>query len=582
MSILESLKNLISPTPNSTERFSCFSPSSFSNKDEDLKRRRNMRQKIAKSKSGIWGPTHSQDSEDHDDDNDHQDSSVGPQTPEAASPPQETSNVPEKTVGAGAGASFPNVEFWNCTSAAIHEFLNPPWTPCNLCRGEERNSDIDGHRGKRRSSRSKADKSASRTGTDLSNVKSPLSQTISLHPKNSTTSSLTFGMAALDSSNDPNRGSEYESCAVSPKKTSTLHMEDLWQPPPPPNVPTPKSKVSSKTMAVEDNGAQKVRPPPPFRQIKYDTCVDFSRNISELTMKSCLGGGGEQYHITSSSSSRRMAYYAVGKQPSKESRGGNRRCYFTGALIRGGHPFYAGSVQQGSRTLVVFCLPKALGLPRREDLERLAMVDQDRMVEIKTCTSNVSQKSRKSHKSTSEKSQASRSRVSSVWSDNVAMDSYVTDNWEEDENGNVVESANADLLLLALPEPSQFLMKEMEERYGDQFLTLPQQIRSHKSWRLYMRFCFFSGLPIADGEMYYKVLDKITSKLRKQLRKAGLNEIILSHELMEAAHGCSSDIITLPTRKTFRYLHEHYGQQCAKLNDRVFKRTSWEKIMPEV
>eukprot|EP00549_Striatella_unipunctata_P010506 CAMPEP_0118713526 /NCGR_PEP_ID=MMETSP0800-20121206/25578_1 /TAXON_ID=210618 ORGANISM="Striatella unipunctata, Strain CCMP2910" /NCGR_SAMPLE_ID=MMETSP0800 /ASSEMBLY_ACC=CAM_ASM_000638 /LENGTH=73 /DNA_ID=CAMNT_0006619013 /DNA_START=36 /DNA_END=254 /DNA_ORIENTATION=+ len=58
---------------------------------------------------------------------------------------------------------------------------------------------------------------------------------------------------------------------------------------------------------------------------------------------------------------RRMAYYAVGKHHGK---GGNRRCYFTGKLILSGVPFYAGSVQQGLRTLVVFCLPSSLDLPK--------------------------------------------------------------------------------------------------------------------------------------------------------------------------------------------------------------------------
>jgi hypothetical protein len=272
-----------------------------------------------------------------------------------------------------------------------------------------------------------------------------------------------------------------------------------------------------------------------------------------------------------------MAYYAVGRHPSKEksnSGGGNRRCYFTGGLIRGGQPFYAGSVQQGLRTLVVFCLPKALGLPRREDVERVAVMDQQAM-EVKTCASNISQKSRKSHKS-------QISRYSSIWSDGVAMESLMTENWEEDENGNLCETMNAEWLLQALPEPKPELMQEMERRYPDQFETLPQQVRNHTCWRLYMKFCFFSGLPIADGELYYKVADKITAKLSKQLYRAGIDEIILSHEVMEAVHGQSSEIISLPTKKTFRYLNQHYQQQCTKLNDKVFKRTSWEKFMPEV
>ena len=52
------------------------------------------------------------------------------------------------------------------------------------------------------------------------------------------------------------------------------------------------------------------------------------------------------------------------------SGGGNRRCYFTGDAVPRGAPFYAGSVRQGPRTLVVFCLPAALGLPRAEGTGR--------------------------------------------------------------------------------------------------------------------------------------------------------------------------------------------------------------------
>lgn len=570
--LLETLKNLMSPSQTAMGRFMCNSTPST----EDTKRRRSIRQNVAKSKSGIWGPTHSQDSEDQPEEgeDEHQDSSVGPQTPEAASPP-DTSNEASKRE---QNASLMNIGVWNCTSAVIQDFLNPPCTPCNLCRGEERNTGSRQKNNRQKvSGGGVSHKSDKRTRSGLDSANGPLSQTIYLATKNSTTSSLTFGMIA------PNTNPSTDAFSNAKLEESNL-QQDLWQPPPPPTTPTPKSqKVTNSpidhVVAKNIQSRERIREPPPFQQIKFDSNVEFSRNISELTMKSCLGLGPNV--PGSLPSSRRMAYYAVGKQPSsKDTRGGNRRCYFTGALIYGGQPFYAGSVQQGSRTLVVFCLPKALGLPRRQDLERLAMVDQDQLMEIKTCTSNVSQKSKRSHKSFGGKTQASR--YSSACSEDVAMDSFVTDNWEEDENGNVVETANAELLLLALPEPSQMLMEEMEKRYTEQFLTLPQQIRKHESWRLYMRFCFFSGLPIADGEMYYKVLDKVTSKLKKQLRRSGLNEIILSHEVMEAAHGCSSELINLPTRKTFRYLHEHYGQQCAKLNDRVFKRTNWQKVMPEV
>ena len=85
------------------------------------------------------------------------------------------------------------------------------------------------------------------------------------------------------------------------------------------------------------------------------------RSVSELTMRS-TGYNFEKNKY--SSDSRRMAYYAVGRAngDQKKGRGGNQRCYFTGVAIPYGTPFYAGSVQQGPRTLVVFCLPSALGL----------------------------------------------------------------------------------------------------------------------------------------------------------------------------------------------------------------------------
>lgn len=247
--------------------------------------------------------------------------------------------------------------------------------------------------------------------------------------------------------------------------------------------------------------------------------------------------------------------------------GGNRRCYFTGDLIRGGLPFYAGSVQQGLRTLVVFCLPSALGLPKRRDIDKASAME---FVKTKSTKSSISQKSRHSVSS----------RYSSVWSDGAAIESQHTD-WE-DENGNVCETINSEWLLQVLPEPDQTVMDEMEIRYPEQYGTLPQQVRKHTCWRLYMKFCFFSGLPIADGEMYCKVCDKLSRKLRIQLRTAGIDEITLSHEVMEAAHGQSAEIVNLPSKKTFLYLQKHYPQQCTKLSDRVFKRTSWERIMPEV
>jgi hypothetical protein len=132
-----------------------------------------------------------------------------------------------------------------------------------------------------------------------------------------------------------------------------------------------------------------------------------------------------------------------------------------------------------------------------------------------------------------------------------------------------------DFLLAVLPEPSQDVLDEMSKRFPEQFETLPIQVRSPHCWRLYVKFCFFSGLPIAEGELHYRVKDTISSGVNA-------DEIILSHEVMEAVNGESAEILRLPNLKTFCYLRRHYTQQSGKLADIVFRRTSWEMVCPEV
>jgi hypothetical protein len=125
-----------------------------------------------------------------------------------------------------------------------------------------------------------------------------------------------------------------------------------------------------------------------------------------------------------------------------------------------------------------------------------------------------------------------------------------------------------------LPEPKQALLDEMAVRFPAQFETLPVQVRSPPCWRLYVKFCFFSGLPIAEGEMHYKVVSE-TADLYGE-------DIILSHEVMEAVNGDSAEILRLPNLKTFRYLRKHYNQQSTKLPNQVFQRQAWEMVRPEV
>lgn len=239
-----------------------------------------------------------------------------------------------------------------------------------------------------------------------------------------------------------------------------------------------------------------------------------------------------------------MAYYAVGKHHTTK-KGGNRRCYFTGKLIFGGAPFYAGSVQQGLRTLVVFCLPSAVGLPK-EGVDHLFLSRSGGSLVVPRIRSIIS-------------------KATTSLDDMSFLEEELDPNWDVDR----------DFLLQVLPEPDKDLLDEMAVRYPDQFETLPVQVRSEHCWRLFIKFCFFSGLPIAEGELHYKVIDEVANEVYGE-------EIILSHEVMEAVNGESAEILRLPNLKTFKYLRKHYTQQSGKLADAAFRRTSWEMVRPEI
>jgi hypothetical protein len=133
-----------------------------------------------------------------------------------------------------------------------------------------------------------------------------------------------------------------------------------------------------------------------------------------------------------------------------------------------------------------------------------------------------------------------------------------------------------DYLLRVLPDPDLALLRSMAKMYPEQFETLPVQVREFQKWKLHVKFCFFSGLPIQQGEMHYKVRDDIAESVYGE-------EIVLSHDVMEAVNGESAEMLALPNQKAFRYLRRHYAQQCSKLEgDRVFLRTSWERVLGEV
>eukprot|EP00569_Conticribra_weissflogii_P011041 CAMPEP_0171388742 /NCGR_PEP_ID=MMETSP0879-20121228/40664_1 /TAXON_ID=67004 /ORGANISM="Thalassiosira weissflogii, Strain CCMP1336" /LENGTH=849 /DNA_ID=CAMNT_0011901097 /DNA_START=207 /DNA_END=2757 /DNA_ORIENTATION=- len=278
--------------------------------------------------------------------------------------------------------------------------------------------------------------------------------------------------------------------------------------------------------AMDPSSSQQSRAFPqglPFEYLEVPSMGenDIERSVSELTMRSHGAYDKHRY----SSDSRRMAYYAVGrvnqdKDAIGNTRGGKRRCYFTGNPIPYGLPFYAGSVQQGPRTLVVFCLPSALGLPslHPQPLHHYSKEDRERYLQT-------------------------------------------------------------------LPEPNEVLLGEMRRRYPEPFETLPVQVGLLTVGVCLSNSAFFSGLPIAEGEMHYLVKSavKTTPSSPGQEATHEFEEIALSHEVLEAVNGVvSAEILRLPNQKTFDYLQRQYCQQSAKLHQDVFDRSSWEIVLPEV
>jgi len=308
----------------------------------------------------------------------------------------------------------------------------------------------------------------------------------------------------------------------------------------------------------------------PVTSLQFPT--EIERSISELTMRS----SSAVQLKTLPQKSRRMAYYAVGKHSGAS---GNRRCYFTGKLILGGAPFYAGTVQQGMRSLVVFLLPSAVQLP---DKDRL--VEYSRNLPTKNANTILSVQPRSTasmghrplrmdskgqlYKANSltgrtAASVASKSRMSSV-DESLSMDGDLCPNWGLD----------CDVLLAVLPDASPKLLRMVADAYPEQFETLPVQVRQPAVWKLYVKFCFFSGLPIANDDLHYKVRDDVADAVYGE-------EIALSHDVLEAATA-SAELLTLPNRAVLKYLQKHYAQQCKKLEPRVFERSNWQRMAPEV
>ncbi|CAJ1941353.1 unnamed protein product [Cylindrotheca closterium] len=302
-------------------------------------------------------------------------------------------------------------------------------------------------------------------------------------------------------------------------------------------------KRSTKEKAISIPETSEVLHPMDELIVSDSNPHEVSRGVSELTMRSSYA----RVHAPVPAQ-RRMAYYAVGKHNKQNARGGNRRCYFSGKLIVGDNPFYAGCVKQGMRTLVVFCLPSALGLPKQEI------------------------KPERKHSFVKSMMSRSSSRFSSTTS-TTTSESAVSDG--DDDDFDVNSRLDKDYLLAVLPEPSDELLVLMHQKYPGDYRTLPDQVRAPDSWRLYIQFCFFSGLPIAEGECYYKIKSEISQDDYGE-------SIVLCHDIMLAVNGASSDMVRLPNLKTFQYLKKHYPQQSEKLPASVFERSSWEVVLPEI
>jgi len=304
-------------------------------------------------------------------------------------------------------------------------------------------------------------------------------------------------------------------------------------------------------VATERNQREEDRPMALPLNSLVVTDVSELDSVSELTMRSSYGG------ILNSQvgDDRRMAYYAIGKHKGKGY--GNRRCYFTGKLIVTPAPFYAGSVQQGLRTLVVFCLPSSIGLPKKNDLTPDAMKLLAEAAKERISSNKVSLSSK------------SRSTLSGY-----SSSAYSTSCKENSTTTGESSLPDSMALLAHLPEPSSEMLADMKRRFPDQFTTLPMQVRSAHCWQLFVKFCFFSGLPVAEGEPHYRIKSECSGHD---------DEIILSHEVIVAANGeVSASLLRRPNLKTFRYLQRHYHQQCSKLHKDAFNRKNWDVVLPEI
>lgn len=584
--------------PRQYQRLVCYDNETLL--EEKQQRRRNMRADFAKSRSGVaWGPTHSFDSEEEDSENHPHPSNMkekqqshlvkkatlssshcnsggtdttreetlisGDANPSLTTPsPNKSQKYHQHPPSSGKQSSSMNTptprspndssgcnaldRLWNSASEVVSEWIyndDGQFSPCNQCQQE------------------------APTRQSYSRQR-PVHQSLSFHEKNSLALQSQSSHSYHENDRQRRKGDEYPKDVHSSKNDLTTNVNITRE-----SKSKPVSQSTRKTLREQQsqtpitskNDAQPTkqtgmpkRPKPPFDTIQVDlnASVDFKHSISELTMHSSYGMATSKV-----AESRRMAYYAVGKttddspktaRSGRSEAGGNRKCYFSGQLIVSGKPFYAGSVQQGLRTLVVFCLPRALGLPTQEDLQAAGVWQQ------------------KESKTKLRYQESFTTNDAAVSSHGLSVDEEL---YHHDQD------LTCEQLLRIVPAPDTHVMKLIETRFPEQFATLPKQVRSPDCWRVYIKFCFFSGLPVADGEMYYRVLDNVANGMN--LQAMGIDEIILSHEVMEAVNGeQSAGMLRLPNNKLFQYLQKHYNQQCAKLTGKVFDRRSWEMVLSEV
>jgi len=286
-------------------------------------------------------------------------------------------------------------------------------------------------------------------------------------------------------------------------------------------------------------------------------------SVSELTMRS---HSAMYYNHATVGEDRRMAYYAISNGRTSGTQHGNRRCYFSGRVIRSSLPFYAGSVQQGLKTLVVFCLPESIGIRIKKNNDELTITEEHDFGKQSSELLNDAQKSDSSKKNRSWQSNSHGSGNSSNTS--VENSTFFSESIYD------LQGIDPHQLYNSLPQCSDAMLNEMKNLYREKYETLPAQVRTSHCWRLYMKFCFFSGLPIGEDEEHYRIKDDFNDYGE---------DINLSHDVLVVANGeASAALIRKPNTTTFRYIQKHYSQQCSKLHKNMFDRRCWESVLAEV